>query len=166
MLEEDGAVGDRQVQGGEEQVGREPDGEVADQVAAALRAQLVDELVAAAQHERLQPPDRRRGEPAVQHPAHRGVLRRVEVLGEQVERVLRGQRADDLVAEHVGQLQRLEHVLVIGDHPERPGAGVVPQERAPLALGVEQFVGLEQRPLDGVVGMADGTAAGRHDLSF
>ena len=118
------------------------------------------------EHQRLEPPHCGRGEPAVQHPAHRGVLGRVEVLGEQVEGVLRGQRADDLVAEHIRHLQRLEHVLVIGDHPERPQAGVVPEERASVALGVEQLVGLEQRPLDRVVGVADGAATGLHDLGF
>jgi hypothetical protein len=50
----------------------------------------------------------------------------------------------------------------IGDHPELVPGGVVEQERSAVAVGVEETVGLHQRPVHAVVGVDDGatTAVG------
>ncbi len=144
--QQDVAVLDRQPEQGEEDLGREQHREVGGQVAPAAGDELVEQDLAAFAGQRLDALDLAGGEPRVEHVAVHPVLGPVEVLGQEPGLgVGIAERADDVVGEHVGPLQRVAHLLVPAEHPEAL-RDRVPDERRHLPDLVEALVVPEGGP--------------------
>ncbi len=156
----------RQAEDGEEHLRRVEHGEVDGHVAAALGPQLLDQRDAPLGSQWFEPLDRTGREPRVDDVAAVDVGLAVEVLGEQVQPVVRvAERAEDLVREHRWCLQRLAHVVVAGDHPETIRRRV-PDDRRQLAHLVEAGVMPERRPGVPVVDVNDRTMRPRRSFGY